>query len=136
MKILEVKTERREIGSVGERAAARHLRLRGYKILKRGYVANGHEIDIIAENRDYTVFVEVKTRTLGKKNPAEPRPAAAVTPEKQRSIISTAKFFLGTHPRGKRVRFDIIEAYLDERKRVKELTHLEGAFNANTAHGR
>ena len=57
MNILKVLTERRKIGNIGERAAARYLKRKGYKILKRNYVPLDHEIDIIAENREYTAFI-------------------------------------------------------------------------------
>lgn len=136
MNILKVLTERRKIGNVGERAAASYLRKRGYKILKKNYAPLDHEIDIIAENREFTVFVEVKTRTVGTEDAKEPRPASAVTPKKQRGIIAAAKYFLGTHRTDRKVRLDIVEVYLDERKKVQKILHLEGAFNLNTANER
>lgn len=135
MNILKVLTEKRRTGNVGEKAAAKYLRKRGYKILKRNYEALGAEIDIIARNREYYVFVEVKTRTLGHQSPKEPRPASSVTPEKQRKIISVAKWFLGSVPKNRKLRFDIIEVYLNEEKEVQDIKHLENAFNYNTAHG-
>ena len=135
MKILEILTEKREIGNIGERAAARLLRRTGYKILARNYVSVGHEIDIIATDKFHTVFVEVKTRTLDENGEYSTRPAAAVTPEKQRAIIATAKAYLAYNRSGRRVRFDIIEIYLDKRKKVQRMLHIESAFNLNTAHG-
>ena len=134
MNILKVLTERRKTGNLGEDAAAKLLKKHGYKILARNYEAVDSEIDIIAENKSTTVFVEVKTRTLGHESPKEPRPASSVTPDKQRKIITAAKYFLGTHRTGKRVRFDIIEVYVDEKKKVQKILHLESAFNYNTAH--
>ena len=136
MNILKVLTERRKTGNIGERAAASYLKKKGYKILKKNYAPLDSEIDIIAENREFTIFVEVKTRTEGSESSVEPRPASAVTPKKQRGIISAAKYFLGTHRSGLKVRLDIIEVYLDKRKKVQKILHLEGAFNLNTAHER
>ncbi len=137
MKILEIKTELRELGSFGEEAAASFLRKSGYKILERGFVAFGHEIDIIAQDKTVTAFVEVKTRTVGYSDPREPRPASAVTQKKQRGIISAAKAYAAMARDGKRMRFDIIEVYAekDERGRwsAKEIKHLKGAFDRNTA---
>ena len=95
MKILEILTEKREIGNIGERAAARLLKRTGYKVLARNYVSVGHEIDIIATDKFHTVFVEVKTRTLGRENPKELRPASSVTAEKQKKILTTAKYYIG-----------------------------------------
>ena len=136
MKILELLTEKRKIGNVGEKAAKKFLKRSGYKILEMNYVAIGHEIDIIAADREHTVFCEVKTRTIGKESPKEPRPASSVTPEKQRKIISVAKFYNGNKNPGRRMRFDIIEVLVDDTKRVKKINHLIGAFNYNTAHNR
>ena len=136
MKILELKTVRRLLGNFGERAACRYLRRGGYRIEKRNFVADDHEIDIIASNKDTLVFVEVKTRTLGKENPNEPRPASSVTPQKQRAIIGVAKIYAAFNPTKKKKRFDIIEVYVKQnskRKRVAEIKHLQNAFNANTA---
>ena len=136
MKILELKTVRRLLGNYGERVACRHLKRCGYRIEKRNFVADSHEIDIIASNKEYLVFVEVKTRTLGKENPNEPRPASSVTPEKQRAIIGASKFYTAFNPTRKKKRFDIIEIYVKQdfkRKIVAEIKHLQNAFNANTA---
>ena len=134
MNILKVLTERRKTGNVGEDAAAKFLRKHGYRILERNFAELGAEIDIIAKNREYYVFVEVKTRTLGHQSPKEPRPASSVTPEKQRKIITVAKWYLGTVPKGRKIRFDVIEVYLNEEKEVQRIMHLENAFNYDTAH--
>ncbi|MBR2342823.1 MAG: YraN family protein [Clostridia bacterium] len=140
MEILKVKTERRRLGDLGERAAARYLFFRGYRILCRSYVANGKEIDIIARGHGYTVFCEVKTRTLGTESAFLPRPASAVTARKQQGIISAARVYaseLGT--RGSRMRFDCIEVFVDgsgKRPRVKKINHLKSAFSYDTAYGR
>lgn len=135
MKILEVATEKRKTGNIGERAASRFLKRNGYKIIKRNYADSKNEIDIIAENKEYTVFVEVKSRTLGHQSPKEPRPASAVTPEKQRRIISAARYYIASRNEHKKLRFDVIEVYLadEKRKKVKEILHLKAAFNYDTA---
>ena len=137
MEILSILTDKRRLGNLGEDAAARMLRRKGYRILERNYVSEGHEIDIIAESRDTLAFIEVKTRTLGKEDPREPRPASSVTPEKQRAIISAARGYLSLRRVMKKKRFDIIEVYVQEggqRKTVKEIKHLENSFNLNTAY--
>lgn len=136
MKILELLTPKRRLGNKGERIAAGALKKKGYKILKRNYVAAGYEIDIIAENRTTLAFVEVKTRTGEGGNPWEPRPAASITPDKQRKIISAAKYFLATCDNGKRVSLDVVEVYLDKKSKKHKVVHLENTFNLNTAYKR
>lgn len=136
MEILKIDTERRRLGDYGERQAAKLLRKKGYRILERGYVMLEHEIDIIAESKSVIVFVEVKTRKVESADPREPRPASAVTPKKQRGIISAAKGYLATHRPQKHVRFDIIEVYVSGTGffgRRAELKHIENAFDKNTA---
>ncbi len=137
MNILKIKTEKRTLGSLGERRACRFLRLRGYRILERNYCPLDHEIDIIASKGNILAFIEVKTRTLGNESPNEPRPASSVNAEKQRGIISTAKFYYAFHPTDKKKRMDVIEVYVSKKKhgyRVEEIKHLEGAYTADTAY--
>ena len=134
MKILEILTPKRLIGNIGERAAARLLRKGGYKILQKNYAAFDAEIDIIAIKDGTVAFVEVKTRTLGHEDAREARPASAVNPEKQRKIIKCSKAFMSVNYQIKaKMRFDIIEVFLDENKKVAEIKHLISAFNYNTA---
>ena len=138
MKILEILTPKRLLGNLGEDSAAKFLRKNGYRVLERNYVDEGYEVDIIARRQDILAFVEVKSRTIGHENPREPRPASAVTPEKQRRIIRAAKAYVAHHPTDKKIRFDIVEVYYDgegSKRRVREINHLEGAFNVNTAKG-
>ena len=138
MKILEILTPRRLLGNRGERAAARYLFRHGYKILKRNFVWGDGEIDLIARKGDTIVFVEVKSRTLGKSVGYESRPAASVTPEKQRKILRVASCYAPAKEDGIRNRFDVIEVYFSEKKKhkVEQINHLPGAFNRNSAQRR
>lgn len=138
MKILEIKTERRKIGDIGERLAAKFLKKEGYKLKQRNYAASGNEIDIIAEDKEHIVFVEVKTRTVERQSQKEPRPASAVTPDKQKKIICAAKYYLAFNRTEKRIRFDIVEVYLSEKnqKKAEKILHLRGAFNGDSANRR
>ena len=138
MNILKVLNERRVTGNFGEGEAAKLLKKKGYKILAKNHVEGDGEIDIIAADSEFTVFVEVKTRKYGVDNPVEPRAASSVTPEKQRRIIKAAKTYLAYNPTDKKVRFDVIEVYYDidgKKRRVREINHLESAFDLNTAKG-
>ena len=49
-------------GRWGEETAAAYLRRRHYTIVAANYRCRLGEIDLIAESRDYLVFVEVKLR--------------------------------------------------------------------------
>lgn len=138
MNILKILTERRLTGNFGEDAAAKMLKNGGYKIIAKNLVEGDGEIDIVAEDSEFLLFVEVKTRRFGAENPSEPRAASSVTPEKQRRIIRAAKSYISHRPTNKKIRFDVVEVYYDtngKRRYVQEINHLEGAFNMNTAKG-
>ena len=135
MRILDILTPKRRIGKFGEREAARFLRKRGYKILEKNYTALGSEIDIIAKKENVTAFIEVKTRNIKHLGYKEARPGSSVTPEKQRKIIKVASYYSSHHPDDTRLRLDVIEVYIEDmqRPKVKEIKHIEGAFDKNSA---
>ncbi len=116
----------KEIGALGERLAVKHLTKSGYKILDRNFVAPHGEIDIIAKDGNYIVFVEVKRRKSDKFG----LPREAVTLEKQRTIVLCAKFWLSSHKLyGYPVRFDVVEV-MD-----REVTLLKDAFRVTSGFG-
>ena len=135
MQILKLLTKNRIIGNFGEKTAVSYLKKNKFKILEQNYVAHNNEIDIIAQNKEFLIFVEVKTRTVGVSSLSDStRPASAVTPEKQRKIISAARYYLACNPPTLHVRFDVIEVYLTENKKINRIHHIPSAFNVNTAY--
>ena len=116
----------KRIGDYGERLAAKELKKSGYRITARNYRTAHGEIDIIAENREFLVFVEVKARRdLEDRLENYGRPCEAVTAEKQRHIRSAASVFLQKHPTDKFIRFDVTEVYLGKPNRINRI---EDAF--------
>ena len=127
-----------DIGRFGENVAVKLLRKKGYKILERNYRAGHNELDIIAEDKEHTVFVEVKTRSEHKVFGFEyGEPAEAVTFQKRKRTIQAARAYLykhdGNDEHDKMIRFDIIEVYLQNRAfatkpAVLKTEHIEDAF--------
>ncbi|MDR3293194.1 MAG: YraN family protein [Clostridiales bacterium] len=106
-------------GIKGESSAEQYLIDKGYKILTKNFVSYVGEIDIVARDGKYIVFVEVKSRTSLKYG----RPAEAVTSDKIRKIRRTAEFYLTkNHLYGSDVRFDVVEIL------GGEITHIVNAF--------
>ena len=133
MNILKILTEKRLKGNIGEAAVCKCLKKRGYKILERNYVANGHEIDIIAKDREHICFVEVKTRSDGAKNTYGSRPCDSVDADKRSAIISAASVYAAMHRGdGLKFRFDIAEVYINENKSIRDINYLESAFAADS----
>ena len=123
-----------EVGRFGESVAAEHLKANKYKILQHNYFSSHNEIDIIAENKKYIVFVEVKTRTIPTNSSFQyETPASAVTYSKQKRILSAAQAYLNEYPTRKMPRLDVIEVYLSKNQTdgnpdVIKINHIEDAF--------
>ena len=77
------------IGNIGEEAAVITLKKQGYKIIERNYRTKMGEIDIIAKDGEYTVFVEVRLR----KSNAFGTPADTIDKRKQQKIIKAAQMY-------------------------------------------
>lgn len=119
------RTALQKIGDMGESVAARQLEIAGFDLLERNYHTRFGEIDIIAANDEYIVFVEVKTRSLG----AFDRPAAAVNKAKQKKLIRTAMIYLEGFEGELTPRFDVIEVVFDDNTgSVVDINHIENAF--------
>ena len=121
-----------EIGKHGESIACKFLKKEGYRIVARNKHESHKEIDIIASNKDYIAFVEVKTRSVGDDlfNPYG-TPASAVTAAKQEKLIAAARSYLRGNPTDKQPRMDVIEVYLKKgTKDVLKINHFEGAYHA------
>ncbi len=122
-----------DIGRLGERAATRYLRKNGYRIVARNSHFSHNEIDIIAKNKEFIVFVEVKARSTDQSLTYKfGSPASAVTRSKQKRTVDAARAFLRTEKYSKlQPRFDVIEVHLNkDDKTILQINHIENAFGA------
>ena len=78
------------LGRWGEGVAAEYLRRKRYTIAAANYRCRFGEIDLIAENRKYLLFVEVKLR----KNARFAEAMEFVDAKKQERIRQTAELYL------------------------------------------
>lgn len=113
------------IGEKGEEYTVKFLEKKKYKILERNYRKRYGEIDIIAENKNYIVFVEVKTRHKDSMTSA----ADAVNRQKQIRIIKTASLYLAENETEKFCRFDVCEVYVNsDNLKLVDINYIEAAF--------
>ena len=120
------RTNTKLLGRWGEARAADYLKKKRWKIIGMGYTTRFGEIDVIAENRQYVAFVEVKLR----KNAAFAQAREFVTPAKQERVRTAAQLWLSQNPTKKQPRFDVIEIYAPQgmASETVEIHHLENAF--------
>ncbi len=119
------KTYAKRIGDMGEKAAGKYLEKKGWKIVGRNYRVKGGEVDIIAENDEYIIFVEVKTRTTYSLE----RPSYFVDSRKQKKLILTAEQYLEENECDLQPRLDVIEVEYDKNTEIiVHIEHFENAF--------
>lgn len=112
-------------GLWGEIYAARYLRDNKYNIIAANFRLRVGEIDIIARNKKYICFVEVKTR--GENTIAEPK--EAVGSSKQNKIMATSRLFLKTYGYScLQPRYDVCEVWVDNENKMKKINYIENAY--------
>jgi putative endonuclease len=123
-----IKKSHIELGTWGERMAAKELKKRGFKILYRNYRGpHGGEVDLVCRDRETLVFVEVKTRS----NEKHSRPFDAVDQKKQKLVQRGALSWLRLlgFP-DLAFRFDVVEVIAT---RPPEIRVIENAFQMPTS---
>lgn len=113
----------RETGLSGEDEAARYLESRHFHILKRNWRFHHLEVDIIAEDDEFLLFCEVKTRNDMRYG----NPENFVDRSKQKRLIAAADCFMRHYGIRKEARFDILSVTpVPEGWQVR---HLPAAFS-------
>jgi putative endonuclease len=118
--------KRREIGILGEKLAGDFLREHGYEILETNYRSPYGEIDLIAQQGDYLVFIEVRT----KRSHDFGSPEESITQTKREHLTATAWHYLesqGNPPCDWRI--DAVAIELDHRNQPLRIDLIENAVN-------
>lgn len=111
------------MGGRYEEKAAEFLRNQGAVILEQNFRCRSGEIDLIARDGKYLVFVEVKYRSGRNSGYA----SAAVDWHKQKQICRTAQFYLLRHGIGDvPCRFDVIAIDGDHLEWIKNAFLFQG----------
>ncbi|MBQ8359409.1 MAG: YraN family protein [Oscillospiraceae bacterium] len=113
-------------GAWGEALAAKYLQKKRYNLVATNYRSRFGEIDLIACDRKYLVFVEVKLRKTDRFASAR----EFVDRRKQDRLRTTAEIYLSEFPTDLQPRFDVIEIYAPQGTDTlkPEIFHLEDAF--------
>lgn len=121
---------RKALGASGEADTVAFLESRGYRVVDTnvrplGGMVRG-EIDVVAWDGDFLVFVEVKTRRMGMGN--QGTPAEAVDIRKQRQLTRLGLAYLARHEMDDvDCRFDVV-AVVRAPPRPPRFTLLRDAF--------
>lgn len=117
---------RAELGARGERHAATFLKRLGFRIIARNRRHLEGEIDLIAMDREYLVFVEVRTRT----SEDFMTPEASIRKEKRDTVRRTVRRLIRKHKTAGLVpRVDVVAIVWPEGEREpSEVRHHKGVI--------
>jgi putative endonuclease len=85
--------KRKTTGMLGEKLAADFLTRQGYAIIETNFRCKEGEVDIIAKEGEFLVFVEVRA----KHNSNFGTPEESITPRKKEHLRNVAAHYLETH---------------------------------------
>lgn len=108
-------------GNKGEEIASEYLTSIGYSILHRNYRSGKAEVDIIAKDKDFIVFIEVKSRS----NQQEEVPRDILSNAQQKRIIEAAHNYIIDNDIKKEARFDFISILFNQQNKIE---HIKDAF--------
>lgn len=112
------------LGKKGEDIAASFLEKKGFQVIQRNYRQKIGEIDIIAKQNEWLVFIEVKTR----KSVRFGMPFEAVTQAKQTQIGKVAlDYMTRNNLLDQPVRFDVISILFTGNGKT-DIEHLPNCF--------
>ena len=113
--------EHLKTGIWGEELAAAYLREKGYVILERDWHSKHRDIDIIAQQGEWMVFVEVKTR----RNREFADPLQAVNIQKQKNLLRAINHYINYRKLDNPWRFDVITIVGTMGTCMPEIEHIE-----------
>ncbi len=116
---------KKELGIKGEAIALNYLKQKGYKIIGWNYRGRLGEIDIIAKDREYLCFIEVKTRSDNEKG----SPEEAINRAKIRKISQNAlEYIMKNNVNDCDMRFDVVAIYLGNPQENVKVNLIKNAF--------
>ncbi len=117
-----------DIGRLGEDYACELLREKGFEITVRNYHTRRGEVDVIATDSEFILFVEVKTRKVNSLVSGE----EAVNVSKRKKIYLAATDYMMKNPVDRQPRFDVIAITANTEREVYIIKseHYENAFGA------
>jgi len=117
--------KRKERGNAAEKAAREYLQKKGMQLVQCNFRCRWGEIDIIARDGDYLVFVEVRSQ-WGKRGVS---PEEWVTRAKQKRLRKLALYYLQKEV-GREIscRLDLLTVLMNPSGGAGSFNHFKGVF--------
>lgn len=117
-------TDKKIIGNKGEDLVTRFLMKQGYKIIQRNYLKPWGEIDIVAKNKDFIHFIEVKAKEITDekyKNSSSYRPEDHMHPWKIRRFKRIIETWIMEKDYEGNWQIDVAIAYISPNKELESV---------------
>ncbi|MDD5092963.1 MAG: YraN family protein [Dehalococcoidia bacterium] len=117
---------RQRLGAFGEREARDYLLKRGYEILESNFRCPIGEIDIVARDGDFLVFVEVRTRRGSEFG----TPEESITQAKKGKLVHLAQYYIQQHaglPASWRI--DVVAIEVGRNGKISRIELIENAVD-------
>ena len=113
------------LGQRGEQIAAVQIEAKGYRIVERNFRCKLGEIDLIATDKEYLIFIEVKTRT---ETNSDISPLLSITRSKQKKLKTLGTYYIAKNEiYHRQPRFDVIGIVLTSNGNHR-IEYIENAF--------
>ena len=117
--------ERLSLGRAGEEAAVRYLQKKGMRMVERNFRCRMGELDIVARDGPYLVFVEVRTVTGIAFGTAQ----ESVDGKKKRKLRQVAMYYIQCNKAAcQPARFDVVGVVMNQAGSVLRIDHIVNAF--------
>jgi putative endonuclease len=120
--------KRKTTGDIGEKLAADYLTNHGYEIIETNYRCKEGEVDIIARDGDYLVFIEVRT----KNSLVFGSPEESVTTTKKQHLKNVAAHYLESQENlFRQWRIDFVAVELDRSGKTRRIEVIKNAVEGD-----
>jgi putative endonuclease len=120
---------RRVLARQGEDYVVAYLARAGWDVIARNWRTRSGELDIVAREGEWLVFVEVRTRRARRdgSSPALGRPEESVVPRKQMRLVAMVEAYLFEMPCSGPWRIDVIALEMRSDGSVARFNHYRDA---------
>jgi len=117
--------KREEVAKLGEELARRLLKKRGYRICETNFRCRVGEIDIVAQQKDYVVFIEVRTKSSSEFG----TPEESITQRKKEKLVALALAYINAHQNlPPHWRIDVVAIELDQKGKAERIELIQNAI--------
>ncbi|MSQ27887.1 MAG: YraN family protein [Dehalococcoidia bacterium] len=118
---------RQSLGARGEAIARERLEAAGYRIRETNYRTSSGELDIVAEEGEFLVFVEVRAR----RGRSFGSPEESIGPRKAGRLVRLAEQYAQSHPDApQHLRIDVVAVELAGNGRLNRVEIIRNAVSA------